>query len=59
MRDHVLSGELKVVLEEFEVPPLSLHVLFPHARLLSPKVRAFTDMLGEIVARHAQDLAAA
>ena len=59
VRDHVLSGELKVVLEEFEVPPLSLHVLFPHARLLSPKVRAFTNMLGESAARRMQELISA
>jgi DNA-binding transcriptional LysR family regulator len=51
VRDHVGAGELKVVLEEFELPPVPLHALFPHARLLSPKVRAFTDMLSEHVAQ--------
>jgi DNA-binding transcriptional LysR family regulator len=55
-RDYVLSGELNVVLEDVEVPPVSLHVLFPHARLLSPKVRAFTDMLSEAFAQLLQDL---
>jgi DNA-binding transcriptional LysR family regulator len=56
--DHVLSGELKVVLEEFEMPPLSVYTLFPHARLLSPRVRVFADMVGEAFNRRAQSLAA-
>jgi DNA-binding transcriptional LysR family regulator len=47
VHNNVVSGELKIVLEEFELPPAPLHALFPHAKLLSPKVRAFTDMLSE------------
>jgi DNA-binding transcriptional LysR family regulator len=59
VRDHILSGELQVVLEEFEAPPLSLYLLLPHARLLSPKVRIFADMLGEGFMRRVQSLVAA
>lgn len=53
-RDHVAAGELKVVLEEFELPPVPVYALFPHARLLSPKIGTFTDMLSEHVAQHRQ-----
>jgi DNA-binding transcriptional LysR family regulator len=37
------SGELKYVLEEFETEPLPVHVVYPHTRLLSTRVRAFVD----------------
>lgn len=35
--------KLRYVLEEFETEPLPVHVLYPHTRLLSTKVRAFVD----------------
>jgi DNA-binding transcriptional LysR family regulator len=35
---------LKVVLAEFEPPPLPIHVVYPTTRLLSAKVRAFVDL---------------
>jgi DNA-binding transcriptional LysR family regulator len=37
------AGRLKRVLGEFEPAPLPIHVLYPHARLLSSNVRAFVD----------------
>jgi len=37
------SGQLKRVLAEFEPAPLPIHVIYPHARLLSANVRAFVD----------------
>jgi DNA-binding transcriptional LysR family regulator len=37
------AGKLKRVLAEFEPAPLPIHVIYPHARLLSSNVRAFVD----------------
>jgi DNA-binding transcriptional LysR family regulator len=37
------SGDLKYVLEEFETEPLPVHVIYPHTRLMSTRVRAFVD----------------
>ena len=37
------SGALKYVLEEFETEPLPVHVVYPHTKLMSTRVRAFTD----------------
>jgi len=37
------AGRLKRVLDQFEPPALPIHVIYPHARLLSPNVRAFVD----------------
>lgn len=37
------AGKLKRVLAQSEPAPLPIHVIYPHARLLSPNVRAFVD----------------
>ncbi len=37
------AGRLKRVLGEFEPAALPIHVIYPHARLLSANVRAFVD----------------
>ena len=37
------SGDLKYILEEFETEPLPVHVIYPHMRLMSTRVRAFVD----------------
>jgi DNA-binding transcriptional LysR family regulator len=37
------AGRLKRVLGEFEPAALPIHVIYPHARLLSSNVRAFVD----------------
>jgi DNA-binding transcriptional LysR family regulator len=37
------SGKLKYVLDEFETEPLPVHIVYPHAKLMSPRVRAFVD----------------
>ena len=37
------SGELKYVLEAFESEPLPVHVIYPHTKLMSMRVRAFVD----------------
>ena len=38
------SGQLECVLEEFEMEPLPVQVIYPHSRLLSTKIRAFVEV---------------
>jgi DNA-binding transcriptional LysR family regulator len=37
------AGKLKRLLPDFEPDALPIQVVYPHARLLSPNVRAFVD----------------
>ncbi|MFZ5557768.1 MAG: LysR family transcriptional regulator [Pseudomonadota bacterium] len=37
------AKQLREVLKDFEPPPLPVSLVYPHARLLSPRVRAFVD----------------
>ena len=41
----VHKGDIVSLLEAYNPQPLALHAVYPHARLLSPKVRAFVDFL--------------
>ncbi len=59
IRDHVCSGRLEVVLDGFETPLLSIYVLVPRPRRLSPMARAFAEILGKALARRVQFLTAA
>lgn len=45
--EHLKSGKLVRVLEDWSVPPLTLHAIYPHTRHLSAKVRAFVDFTVE------------
>ncbi len=38
-------GRLKLILEEFEPPPMPVHVVYPEARLSAAKTRAFVDFV--------------
>ena len=40
----VKAGKLRRVLDDFEPAPLPIHLVYPHARHVSPNVRAFIDM---------------
>jgi len=40
---HRMTGQLQYVLEEFENEPRPIQVVYPHSKLLSPKVRLFID----------------
>jgi DNA-binding transcriptional LysR family regulator len=42
------KGKLKIVLADFEQPPLPIHIVYPTSRLLSAKVRTFIDLVAEI-----------
>ena len=44
----IKAGRLRIVLAQFEAPPLPIHVVYPTSRLLSAKVRAFIDLVTEI-----------
>lgn len=46
--DAIAQGRLRIVLEDFEPPPRPIHIVYPAARLLSAKVRAFTDLAVEL-----------
>ena len=39
------DGRLQVLLERFERPPLPIHVVYPGARLVSARTRAFIDWI--------------
>jgi DNA-binding transcriptional LysR family regulator len=41
------AGRLKIVLADYEPPPLPIHLVYPTSRLLSAKVRAFIDLVVE------------
>jgi DNA-binding transcriptional LysR family regulator len=41
----VAAKRLRIVLEGFEPPPIPIHIVFAHARLMSPRIRVFVDWL--------------
>jgi DNA-binding transcriptional LysR family regulator len=43
----VAEQKLTIMLQEFEPPPIPIHVVFAHARLMTPRVRAFVDWMKE------------
>ncbi|WP_342724957.1 LysR family transcriptional regulator [Bradyrhizobium sp. B097] len=46
------ARRLRIVLAEFEQPPVPIHVVYPTSRLLSAKVRTFIDLITEITDWH-------
>jgi LysR family transcriptional regulator for bpeEF and oprC len=46
------SGALELVLEDWTSAPLPMHVVYPHNRHLSAKVRVFVEWVAELFARH-------
>jgi DNA-binding transcriptional LysR family regulator len=49
--EHLRSGRLVPVLQDFPPDPVSLSVVYPHRRLLPAKVKAFADFMVEEVAQ--------
>ncbi|MGI9401920.1 MAG: LysR substrate-binding domain-containing protein, partial [Rhizobiaceae bacterium] len=41
------DGSLVPILEDFEIPPLPLNIIYPSRKFLAPKVRVFVDFLTE------------
>ena len=52
---HLANGALQVVLRDFEMPPVPVHVVYPEGRKSSAKVRSFVDFCVDALRR---DLAA-
>jgi DNA-binding transcriptional LysR family regulator len=46
------AGKLRIVLKEFELPAVPIHIVYPTSRLLSAKVRTFIDLVTEIADWH-------
>jgi len=44
---HLKSGELQVILQEFELPPVPVNVVYAHARLMSTRTRVFVDWMAK------------
>lgn len=49
---YLQSGQLEMLLEEWSVDPLPLHVVYPQNRHLSAKVRVFVEWIAELFADH-------
>jgi DNA-binding transcriptional LysR family regulator len=45
--DRLRSGELELLLDQWHVGQLGIHVVFPHRQFLPAKVRVFIDFLAE------------
>jgi DNA-binding transcriptional LysR family regulator len=48
---HLASGALEVVLRDFELPPLPVHLVYPEGRKSSAKVRSFVEFCVEALRR--------
>ncbi len=46
--DLIKEGKLRPVLEDWTPPSHGIYALYPHSRLLPPRVRAFIDFLSDI-----------
>lgn len=52
-RDHLASGELVALFEDWQLDPMPLYLAFPPNRHVSAKLRVFIDWIAELMARHA------
>jgi DNA-binding transcriptional LysR family regulator len=48
----VAAGELEIVLAEFEMPPLPIHVLYQGGRKAAARVRSFVDFTVKTLREH-------
>ncbi len=55
---HVASGDLQIVLQEFEVAPLPVNFVLPHRQRVPQKVKAFMDYALPALRRRLLDVAA-
>ncbi len=44
---YLLDGRCQVVLEDFELPPMPVHIVHQEGRLVSAKLRSFVDFMAE------------
>lgn len=52
VRPYLESGDLELVLDDWCVDPVPLHVVYPQNRHLSAKVRVFVEWIAELFADH-------
>ncbi len=45
--DELASGELKILLEQYELPTMPVHIIHREGRMASSKVRCFIDLMAE------------
>ncbi|WP_339545412.1 LysR family transcriptional regulator [Pseudomonas sp. RA_35y_Pfl2_P32] len=50
--DKVAAGELEIVLEDFELPPLPIHVVYQGGRKAPARVRCFVDYAVQALREH-------
>lgn len=43
VKDQIEDGRLQVVLDSYGLPAVPVHLVYPHSRLLAPKIRHFID----------------
>jgi len=49
---YLRAGQMELLLQNWDVDPLPLHVVYPHNRHLSAKVRVFVEWVTELFAEH-------
>ncbi|RJG05456.1 LysR family transcriptional regulator [Noviherbaspirillum cavernae] len=49
---YLQSGQLEILLEDWRVDPMPMHVVYPQNRHLSAKVRVFVEWISELFADH-------
>lgn len=52
MEPHLASGRMVRLLEDWSSDPLPMHVVYPHNRHLSAKVRVFVEWIADLFAMH-------
>ena len=52
MEAHLASGRLELLLEDWVSAPLPVHVVYPHNRHLSAKVRVFVEWVADLFMTH-------
>lgn len=57
--DHIRAGRLELLLPDFEPPALPVQLVYPHSKLLSPRVRTVLDGLARHLSRSLQTAALA
>jgi len=48
----LLSGQMEMVLEDWCIDPIPVHIVYPQNRHLSAKVRAFVEWIAELFSAH-------
>ncbi|WP_160108440.1 LysR family transcriptional regulator [Pseudomonas izuensis] len=48
----IAAGELEIILSEFEVPPLPIHVVYQGGRKAAARVRSFVDIMVKALREH-------